>query len=78
MFGIGPEEVLTERGPSGKPYLVNCPGVHFNISHSGGYAVCAVGSVPMGVDIEFRRELDYRRLAEKRADGGREKGYGKQ
>lgn len=65
MFGIGPGEVLTERGPSGKPYLVNCPGVHFNISHSGGYAVCAVGSVPMGVDIEFRRELDSRRLAEK-------------
>ncbi len=36
----------------GKPYLVAEPGVHFSLSHSGGWAVCAVSDHPVGVDIE--------------------------
>ena len=36
----------------GKPYLANCPDVHFNISHSGQYAVCAVSDKPVGIDIQ--------------------------
>ncbi|MDO4269312.1 MAG: 4'-phosphopantetheinyl transferase superfamily protein [Eubacteriales bacterium] len=36
----------------GKPYLVSEPGVHFSLSHSGGWAVCAVSEHPVGVDIE--------------------------
>ena len=37
---------------NGKPYLKNFSNVHFNISHSGEYAVCAVSDVPIGVDIQ--------------------------
>ena len=33
----------------GKPYLVCSPQVYFNISHSGGYGVCAISSQPCGV-----------------------------
>lgn len=37
---------------NGKPYLKDFPNVHFNISHSGKYAVCAVSDTPIGVDIQ--------------------------
>lgn len=36
----------------GKPYLLNFPNVHFNISHSGEYVACAVSDKPIGVDIQ--------------------------
>ena len=36
----------------GKPYLLNYPDVHFNISHSGEYVVCAVSDMPVGIDIQ--------------------------
>ena len=36
----------------GKPYLVNEPGVHFSLSHSANWAVCAISDHPVGVDIE--------------------------
>ncbi len=33
----------------GKPTV---PGVHFNLSHSGDWAVCALSDGPVGVDVE--------------------------
>lgn len=36
----------------GKPYLVSEPGIHFSLSHSGNWAVCALSDHPVGVDIE--------------------------
>ena len=36
----------------GKPYLPHHPSIHFNLSHSGTLAVCTVGDVPVGVDVE--------------------------
>lgn len=44
------------RNTHGKPYLLR-PGVHFNISHSGSMAMCAVHSQPVGVDIERVRDV---------------------
>lgn len=41
-------------GPRGKPYL-DCQDFHFNISHSGGLAACAVERFPVGLDIERYR-----------------------
>ena len=38
---------------NGKPYLVAEPGIHFSLSHSGDWAVCAVSDHPVGVDIEW-------------------------
>ena len=45
-----PEEIAL--GEHGKPYLKNHPDIHFNISHSHGYALCALAARPVGVDIE--------------------------
>lgn len=36
----------------GKPYLINFPQIHFNISHSKGFVVCAVCDTPVGVDVQ--------------------------
>ena len=36
----------------GKPYLPDMPEVHFNLSHSGSYAMCIVSPTPAGCDIE--------------------------
>ena len=38
--------------PNGKPMLANDPNIHFNLSHSGILAVCAVSDHPVGVDVE--------------------------
>lgn len=37
---------------NGKPYLPQYPHIHFNLSHAGEYAVCAIDDVPIGIDIE--------------------------
>lgn len=47
----------------GKPFLSRHPEIFFNISHSGEYAACAVGRIPVGIDIQFRKPGDHRKLA---------------
>lgn len=42
---------------SGKPYLPDYPAFHFSLSHSGNLVVCAVSSVPIGVDLERERPV---------------------
>ena len=43
----------------GKPYLPGYPGLHFNLSHSGPWGVCALSKAPVGVDVELVRPLRY-------------------
>lgn len=43
------------RTPLGKPYAENAP--QFNLSHSGQWLLCAVGDMPLGVDIETPRTV---------------------
>ncbi len=38
--------------PNGKPVLTAIPDIHFNLSHSGILAVCAVSDQQVGVDVE--------------------------
>ncbi len=53
MFEIG-----IDYGENGKPFY-NCPsGLHFNISHSAGWSVCAVSRLPVGIDIEMIQPID--------------------
>lgn len=53
--------------PSGKPVVPGGPEV--SISHSSGLVVCAVGSVPLGVDIERERMVSPRLTARARRAG---------
>ncbi|MDE7379943.1 MAG: 4'-phosphopantetheinyl transferase superfamily protein [Clostridia bacterium] len=57
--GIG-GTVKIEYGQWGKPHLVSPRGVHFNISHSGEWTVCAVADSQVGVDIQLVKPVDLR------------------
>ncbi len=55
-----PARIEIACGPHGKPHLVGTPSdatVHFNLSHSAGIAAVAIGSSPLGIDIESLREI---------------------
>ena len=43
------------RQQQGKPYFPDHPNCHFNLSHSGPSALCAVDDCPVGADIEVIR-----------------------
>jgi len=45
-------------GMNGKPYLVDFPGLFFNLSHSKSGIVCAIAEVELGVDLEPISPLD--------------------
>ncbi len=49
-----PERAVT---PAGKPYFPARPEFHYSVSHSDEWAVCAVGAVPLGVDIQVERPV---------------------
>lgn len=39
-------------GENGKPFLLNYPDIHFNLSHCRKGVMCVVGDKPVGCDIE--------------------------
>lgn len=53
--GISKETQIFEISPLGKPFLKDQPHIHFSLSHSGPWAVCAIGNAPLGVDVEQPR-----------------------
>lgn len=51
-FGIDIAKQNFTYAEHGKPYLSDYSDVHFNISHSEKYVVCAVSDKPVGADIQ--------------------------
>ena len=51
-------------GENGKPYLVDFPDVHFNLSHSGERVMCVISPFEVGCDVEIIKG-DRGRLAER-------------
>lgn len=47
-------------GKNGKPYFTDQEHIHFNISHSGHYIVCAVNNTNIGIDVERIRKVNLR------------------
>ncbi|MGH6799951.1 MAG: 4'-phosphopantetheinyl transferase family protein [Methylocella sp.] len=63
---VAADKIAFAEGPYGKPRLAGTNGPHFNVSHSGCWALIGFsGSRDIGVDIEFMRaaggELDLAR-----------------
>ena len=46
----------TQRTPEGKPFFPEFPKHHFNLSHSGSFALCALDDAPAGVDIQVVKD----------------------
>lgn len=52
VYGL--EEIpAMDRGSRGKPFFPDFPHIHFNLSHSGGLALCALSDGEVGVDVEL-------------------------
>lgn len=55
-LGVGEGTIRFQKDENGKPYAVDLP-IHFNVSHSGNFVVCAVDTRPVGIDIEQIRSI---------------------
>ncbi len=65
-LGCAPAEVHFDYERWGKPILSrrHKSGLHFNVSHSGPWALIALGPAPLGVDFEVPNErINYRAIA---------------
>ncbi|MBV9353910.1 MAG: 4'-phosphopantetheinyl transferase superfamily protein [Chloroflexi bacterium] len=52
-LGVDPGAIVFGTEPQGKPFLIGTSGLHFNLSHSAGFALCAVAwERALGVDVE--------------------------
>ncbi len=56
-FNIAADDIRFRVDKNGKPYTESAP-VHFSISHSKNIAVCAVSDKPVGIDIEYVRDVN--------------------
>lgn len=63
--GLVQLEKMIAKGENGKPYLKGYPEIHFNISHSGAYAVCALAGISVGIDMQICRPVRRKRLLER-------------
>lgn len=65
--GMAPLELAFATGPHGKPFFEHCSAAHFNLSHSGDWALVAVClACPVGVDVErIRARVDIKALLER-------------
>lgn len=48
----GEEGFAVEKRPGGKPFFRDHPDLHFSISHSGEYWMCAFSEAELGLDIQ--------------------------
>ena len=55
-YGIT-EPPVFEYLEGGKPVIKGHPEIHFNFSHSGNVALCAIDSRPVGADVEKSRKI---------------------
>jgi 4'-phosphopantetheinyl transferase len=57
---LSEEEIRFETNQFGKPLLKQAEAnFHFNISHSGSWVVCVLDSMPVGIDVEEIKPIDF-------------------
>jgi phosphopantetheinyl transferase len=61
LYGAG--EYTTASYAGGKPYFSAHPEIHFSISHSGAYWMCAFADWEVGLDIQREENHDRERLS---------------
>lgn len=63
-FGISGADENIAYGENGKPYFINYPQFHFNLSHSENRAMCIMSTEEVGCDVE-KIKRDRGKLAER-------------
>ncbi len=51
-------KIFLERNEYGKPFYEDNKSIHFNLSHSGDWCVCAFSQFPIGIDIERMEPME--------------------
>ena len=62
LHGLTCSELDFKQGAQGKPELRGPSHIHFNLSHSGAWVMCAMDDHPLGIDVEeiqTRQELPW-------------------
>ena len=57
-LGLKNEAISFKYSSYGKPFVEGFSDVHFNISHSGEWVVCAMDEKPVGIDVEYIAPVD--------------------
>jgi 4'-phosphopantetheinyl transferase len=61
---FNPKDIRIGVGPNKKPFLPSHPSIFFNVSHSGEYALIAIGGKHVGVDVEkVDRAFDFSEIS---------------
>ena len=56
-LGLREKDMRYGEGKHHKPYFLNEPEIHFNLSHSGNMALCALSDAEVGCDIELVADI---------------------
>ncbi|MCB2354682.1 4'-phosphopantetheinyl transferase family protein [Clostridium estertheticum] len=64
VLSIRNKYITFDKNQYGKPYLKGQPKFNFNISHSGDFVVCAIDDIPIGIDIEKVKYIEYEEIAQ--------------
>lgn len=62
LYGLDLSAETRQTGSHGKPYLAAHSQIHYNISHSGQYVVCAFAPQEIGVDIQKHKQVKLERM----------------
>ena len=57
-FNLDSRAICFSYSEKKKPFLKDSDGIHFNISHSGDWIVCAIAENEVGIDVEKIRKIN--------------------
>lgn len=63
MAGCRPEDIVFRLEAGGKPRVEHPRGIEVNLTHSDGWLLAAAASVPVGIDMEAVRPVDWHLIA---------------
>ena len=64
-LGGATTDFTLDYGERGKPRFAHAPQVHFNITHSGAYWMCAFSPQELGLDLQVHRPCRWEKLSKR-------------
>ena len=57
LTGLNNSSLIFGANEYGKPFLLNCPDIHYNVSHSDEFIAIALSDSQVGIDVEFIKPI---------------------